>query len=125
MDSVYIPFIVVLVAVVAIGGRLLSGNLDRTRIRDYLEGQGSQLLDCNWSPFGRGWFGSKEERIYEITYSDAGGNKHQATCKTSMLSGVYFTEDNIVERGEREDPDETEVERLRRENAEMKRRLGQ
>ncbi|MCL2348423.1 MAG: hypothetical protein FWC50_09200 [Planctomycetaceae bacterium] len=55
-------------------------------------------MEKHWSPFGKGWLGEKDSRIYELTYEDAEGNLHEATCKTSMLSGVYFTEDRIVRK---------------------------
>ena len=123
---VVLIFLAMVVEIICV--RLASGSMDRDRIRAYIESQAGRLLDCNWSPFGRGWFGSKEERIYEITYLDREGNRHRATCKTSLLSGVYFTEDAIEERAERfEAPParESELARLRRENEELKRRLGE
>ncbi len=128
MDPFYVFLLFGFVAVIAVGGRMLSGGMDRDRIRNYIASQGGTLLECNWSPFGRGWFGSKEERIYEIAYRDRDGDMHRATCKTSMLSGVYFTEDNRIDRGGRINSsarDESEIERLRRENAELKRRMGE
>jgi len=33
-----------------------------------------------------------------VVYYDAQGNQHMATCKTSLLSGVYWTEDRISHR---------------------------
>ena len=46
-----------------------------------------------WQPFGRGWFGEKGDRIYEVEYTDRDGASHSASCKTSMFSSVYFTDD--------------------------------
>ena len=46
---------------------------------------------------GRGWFGEKNDRIYEVVYYDSNGEQHLATCKTSLLSGVYWTEDRSDE----------------------------
>jgi len=76
--------------------RLLAGSMDGDRIRDYVQGRGGRLLSCNWAPFGKGWFGDKSDRIYEVSYLDNEGNQHRATCKTSMWTGVYWTEDRIV-----------------------------
>jgi hypothetical protein len=123
------PFFVILFVVAAgIGIRLLAGNLDKTRIEEYLSGQGALLSTCAWSPFGCGWFGSKNERLYEVTYTDSEGNGHSAVCKTSMLSGVYFTQDSIVTSSKRPavaEQDEDEVTRLRNEVANLKRKLGE
>jgi len=66
------------------------------RIRAHIEEQGGRVIRIDWSPFGRGWFGSKNERIYEVEYEDSNGYAHKAYCKTSMWSGVYWTEDKIV-----------------------------
>ena len=77
--------------------RFAAGSSDDGRIRDSIEQQGGKIRSINWSPFGRGWFGSKNERIYEVVYEDAQGKVHQAYCKTSMFSGVYWTDDKIVE----------------------------
>jgi hypothetical protein len=92
-----IPFVVIGFIVLAVLIRLASGSTDDGRIRENIEQQGGKIQSINWSPFGRGWFGSKNERIYEVVYEDAQGKVHQAYCKTSMFSGVYWTEDKIVD----------------------------
>ncbi len=92
-----IPFVVIGFIVLAVLIRFAAGSSDDGRIRDSIEQQGGKIRSINWSPFGRGWFGSKNERIYEVVYEDAQGKVHQAYCKTSMFSGVYWTDDKIVE----------------------------
>ena len=82
----------------AIFFRLMGGALDHERIRQYVRERGGQVVSIQWSPFGRGWFGEKRDRIYEVVYRDADGNEHLATCKTSMLAGVYWTEDEVAQR---------------------------
>lgn len=94
MDSSFLLFFGFIVVAVVI--RLLAGGMDRDRVRSYIEERGGRLLSSNWAPFGTGWFGEKSDRIYEVRYLDAGGNEHHATCKTSLLTGVYLTEDLIV-----------------------------
>jgi hypothetical protein len=74
------------------------GFLDKGRIRDYVEGQGGRVVSISWAPFGRGWFGEKEERIYEVVYYDREGNQHFATAKTSLFTGVYWTDDRVTHR---------------------------
>ena len=91
------------------------------------------LIDTRWTPFSKGWFGSEHQRLYEIRYYDAEGNEHQATCKTNMLAGVYFTEDNIISSPENctapdiqtapEDPDEF-VESLIDENQKLRDQIS-
>lgn len=91
-----IPLIFILFIGVGLMIRLFAGSMDGDRVEVYVRERGGRLLEKTWAPFGKGWFGEKDSRIYEITYLDRDGNTHRATCKTSMFSGVYFTEDNIV-----------------------------
>jgi hypothetical protein len=90
--------VVAIIAVLAIGltMRLLAGAIDHQRIRSYIHERGGRTGSIHWSPFGRGWFGDKHNRIYEVAYQDADGQLHAATCKTSFWSGVYWTEDRIL-----------------------------
>ena len=76
--------------------RVFAGSMDSDRIDEYIRSKGGELIEKHWAPFGKGWFGSEHQRLYEVRYYDSEGNEHKATCKTSMLGGVYFTEDNIV-----------------------------
>src|SRR5262245_51004336 len=87
---------IVVVLGIALAVRLLAGTLDHDRIRTYVQQRGGSVRSIQWSPFGRGWFGDKHHRIYEVAYDDADGFPHVATCKTSLWSGVYWTEDQIV-----------------------------
>lgn len=97
------PALFILVPIsLAIGFRVLAGSMDHSRIREYIEGRGGRVLDCQWSPFGKGWFGERSDRIYEVRYRDRDGNLHQATCKTSLWTGVYWTEDRIAQYSQRE-----------------------
>jgi hypothetical protein len=100
-----IPLIFVGFVVLALVIRLLAGGMDGDRVRSYIEQRGGRMLSSGWAPFGKGWFGEKSDRIYEVHYLDQDGNEHQATCKTSLFTGVYFTEDRIVSYGERRPPD--------------------
>src|SRR5689334_21590793 len=83
----------------AIVSRLVAGGWDRDRIRSDIEARGGQLLETTWAPFGPGWFGEKSDRIYQVRYLDAGGAEHVAHCKSSMTTGVYFTEDRTLGSG--------------------------
>ncbi|MBL8860535.1 MAG: hypothetical protein JNK02_00860 [Planctomycetes bacterium] len=120
--------LVIVVLALALAVRLVAGALDHTRIRNYVEQRGGRLLTARWAPFGRGWFGEKGERIYEVCWLDAQGSRHEAQCKTSLFSGVYFTDERAIERnsgpqrGERDLAAENA--RLRRELEELKSRHG-
>ena len=78
--------------VLAVLFRLAAGYLDHNRIREYGESQGWIIESILWDPFGRGWFGSKNERTYRVVYRDRCGRVVEGICKTSMLAGVYFTD---------------------------------
>jgi hypothetical protein len=121
MDIPGLFFFLIIPAVIAlvIGFRLLAGSLDRQRIGEYVEQRGGALLEANWSPFGPGWFGGNKERIYEVRYRDHDGNIHEAFARTSMWTGVYFTEDRIVHYA-KPPVDEREVETLEEENARLR-----
>lgn len=118
---ILIPVAIILVIVF----RLAAGGLDHERVKRYIESQGGTVTDAAWAPFGPGWFGEKSDRIYRVHYQDQDGNTHEAHCKTSLLTGVYLTEDHIVESlnragGERESL-EAENRRLREELERLKR----
>lgn len=115
-------FVVLGIAVLGIGLRLVAGLFDDGRVRNHIESRGGTLLEKRWNPFGRGWFGEKDSRIYRVRYTDAEGNLHQATCKTSLLSGVYFTEDLIVEW--RQPQPDDEAARLAEENRRLREELA-
>jgi hypothetical protein len=96
MEAVGVAALIVLAVLAAVGGWLFVHSLDKGRITDYVEQRGGRVVSVNWAPFGRGWFGEKEERLYEVVYYDSAGNQHFATAKTSMLTGVYWTEDRVT-----------------------------
>lgn len=97
-------FLIPLFIVVHIAIRLRLGSIDHDRIKHYVDERGGTVLYSHWSPFGPGWFGEKSDRIYGVRYLDKDGNEHEAHCKTSMWTGVYFTEDRIVRYAERSTP---------------------
>jgi hypothetical protein len=49
-------------------------------------------VSISWNPFARGWFFEKGERHYDLTYVDRSGATISTTCKTSLLTGVYWAE---------------------------------
>ena len=115
--------IIALVVAVALAIRLCAGSLDGGRIDEYIQSRGGKVITREWSPFGRGWFGERSDRLYKVEYVDRDGNRRSATVKTSLFTGVYFTEDRIVNRGEMRAAEEAEIDRLREENAALRARL--
>jgi hypothetical protein len=122
-------------------------SVDKSRITDYIRQRGGRIVSISWAPFGKGWFGEKEERIYEVVYYDQAGNQHFATCKTSWFTGVYWTEDRVTHGKSRwydsvspgneprkplirqipkevEEDAAEELRRLREENARLREQLG-
>ena len=108
------------VIIVTLIFRLMAGSLDSDRVEQYIRNMGGELLDKSWAPFGPGWWGEKDSRIYRIVYRDPEGRVHEAHVKTSMWSGVYLTNDRIVEDSTRTSL-EDENERLRQRVAELER----
>jgi hypothetical protein len=90
------PLILLIGVIVTVVIWLLSASSDRRRIAEYVQQRGGRVVSIAWAPFGRGWFGEKNDRIYEVVYYDQEGNQHFASAKTSMWSGVYWTEDRIT-----------------------------
>ncbi len=96
--------------------RVAAGAFDNDRIRRYVAARGGRVLHCRWTPFGPGWFGEKSDRIYRVRYADRAGHVHDAHCKTSFWTGVYFTEDRIVRPAHGTEPVAHTVEALEEEN---------
>ncbi|MGE3171412.1 MAG: hypothetical protein AB7O97_02225 [Planctomycetota bacterium] len=129
------PLAVFLIAVfVAFAAWMCARSFDIGRIDGYLRSRGGRLIAHTWRPFGKGWFGEGSERIYDIRFRDRDGQEHQATAKTSMLTGVYLTDDRPVRTGAvvaapaaatATDVALPEVEALRRENERLRAELEQ
>src|SRR4051812_19422087 len=145
------PLLLLIGVVITVVTWVLASSSDRNRIAKYIQERGGRIVSIAYAPFGRGWFGEKNDRIYEGGYYDHEGNQHFASCKTSMWSGVYWTEDRITypraawyaslspgnEAGRPVisqipqtmppppvGPEGEELNRLREENARLRERLG-
>lgn len=117
MEPVALVLFAIAIAVVI---RLIAGSMDGDRIANYVRERGGKLRKKHWAPFGKGWFGEKNDRIYEVEYENRDGEIRRATVKTSMFSGVYLTGDRAVHRpGSPTKPADDEAERLRAENARL------
>ncbi|NOT52711.1 MAG: hypothetical protein HOP10_15715 [Chitinophagaceae bacterium] len=112
--------IIVIAIVVIIIIRLVAGVFDGGRIEDHFSEEGKEFISKEWAPLGKGWFGDSSDRIYVVRYKDKDGHIHEAYCKTSMFSGVYITEDKIVEYNK---DALTDVKKLEAENLKLKEEL--
>ncbi|HSJ04856.1 MAG: hypothetical protein ACAI34_19815 [Verrucomicrobium sp.] len=113
-----VAFFIIVAIAFAVVIRVISGSFDGERVEQYVREMGGELLNKSWDPFGPGWFGEKDSRIYEIIYRDSAGRVHRAHVKTSMMSGVYLTNDRIIEDAPPPSIEE-EKQRLRRRLAEL------
>jgi len=98
MPEVIFPVVIVLFMIVALVSWFASFSLDQDRIHSDVQSRGGRVVSINWAPFGKGWFGEKNDRIYEVVYYDREGNQRWATCKTSFWSGVFWSEDRVAYR---------------------------
>ncbi len=120
MDPVYI-FGGLILLIIAI--RLMAGTIDGARVERYMDERGWTLVERRWEPFGPGWTGERDSRIYRIAYRDEHGRLHRAHVKTALFSGVYLTDDRIA--AENESPAQTSKESLAAENRRLKERIRQ
>ncbi|HWL53992.1 MAG TPA: hypothetical protein VNQ90_16240 [Chthoniobacteraceae bacterium] len=111
------PLLIIGFVILAVVIRLVAGSFDGDRVERYLRDNGYELIDKSWAPFGPGWYGEKDSRIYEVVYRDREGRVHRAHVKTSMWSGVYLTRDRVVE--------EVPKPSIEEEKAALKRRLAE
>ena len=95
---------------------------DFARIRSYVASQGGRLVSARWTPFGPGWFGDRKDRIYKVRYSDRNGSERTAYCKTSMMSGVYFTQDRVTSPPQNAGGS-SELDRIKEENVRLRQEL--
>ncbi|MEX0653590.1 MAG: hypothetical protein WDZ31_06375 [Phycisphaeraceae bacterium] len=116
-----VPFIFGGFILLAIVCRVAADGMDRARIRQHIEGRGGRVISIEWRLFGPGWFGTQHARLYAVQYVDREGNQHDATCKTSMLAGVYWTDDRIVRHAPR--PDSPDPHELEAENRRLREEL--
>ena len=75
---------------VAVVAQIGKGELDRGRIRKEIESKGGKVVSIEMPPLFSGRAGGRGDRTYEVRYVTRRGRTVFATCKTSMLSGVYW-----------------------------------
>jgi hypothetical protein len=102
INSLFAPIWILLIGIVLILAwhilHRISNEVGKYFVRNYLAAKGARLIQFYWAPTGPGWLGGRRP-IYRVVYEDVDKNLHQAYCTTEPLAGVYFTDDEIVERG--------------------------
>jgi hypothetical protein len=93
LDDTTLFFIILasgaLLAVVIASGAISSAN--RMRIRTTISRHGGQVRVIRRALFGPGWLENDRLPVYRVEYVDNVGAKWVGYCKTSVLSGVYWT----------------------------------
>jgi hypothetical protein len=113
------------VAAASIAFGLAAGDMDRERLRRHLEERGAKLLEARWTPFGPGWRGNRDSRLYEIRYLDQDRIEHHAFCKTNLWSGIYLKDDAVVRGAKhREASERAQVAELMVENKRLRQELA-
>lgn len=124
-----IPILFPVVFLIMAGSiRVFAGHLDKKRIHEYFFSRSFKILMLNWDPFGPGWLGGNNARIYFAKYKDKDGNLYEASIKTSMWNGVYITNEKLLEAAPHrakpsyKEENETLKERVRQLEAELAQR---
>jgi hypothetical protein len=84
-----ILYIFAMIALAAIA-QITKGEFDRGRIRKEIESNGGKVVNIEMPSLFSGRAGGRGDRTYEVRYVNRKGRTVFATCKTSMLSGVYW-----------------------------------
>jgi hypothetical protein len=72
--------------------RMVMHFVDKGRIKSEVEAKGGRIISISWNPFGRGWFFERNERHYSVTCADRSGATVTASCKTSLVTGIYWAD---------------------------------
>ena len=81
-----------LVAALGIALRIFIGIMNHSSIRDYFRNRGGEVENISWQPsLGNG------PAHYNVRYSDGDGNIHEIMCTAGFFSGVYTSDDRIVQ----------------------------
>lgn len=88
------PYLIALFVLAALTIRVGLHFLDIKAVRMAAEMKGWKNVGVSWAPFAPGWFFEKGERNYRVTYADQLERWHEVYCKTSLLTGVYWRDED-------------------------------
>ncbi len=94
----------------------LSIHWDERRIRYDIAARGGQFLEKHWDAWSPG-----EDRTYHVRFKDIDGNERTATCRTSLLSGVFWADMEVF----RSPRDTSTIIALKNENQRLQKELEQ
>jgi hypothetical protein len=92
MDTIML----ILITSLFLGAWFLANAYTKNNIHDFIEAQGGTLISLRWDAFGKSWFDNKG-KVYKISYSDKAGNIHKSWVLANVFTGVYLSEDSIIE----------------------------
>jgi len=86
--STVVPYGILLATIVWIVWRKY--RRDKLALRSYLASENGTFLSMTWAPFGPGWAGERNDRIYVVKYRNGRGETEQAYAKVSSTGAVYL-----------------------------------
>ena len=111
--QVVIVIVVILIATILLP---LIMHLDEKRIRYDIAARGGQFLEKHWDAWSPG-----EDRTYHVRFTDIDGNECTATCRTSLLTGVFWADMEVF----RSPKDTSTIIALKNENQRLQKELEQ
>lgn len=85
--------------VLALTAIIFRWEFKKSQIARSIAAKGGRVSSIRWAPFGAGWFGEKNDTIFDVVYRDAEGTEHKATCKVSTFGAVYWLDQSRGQRG--------------------------
>lgn len=86
----------ILAILAVLGFRVMLYFYDVGKIKRAADMKGWRDARVSWAPFAPGWLFEKGERNYLVTYHDQRHDQREVYCKVSLLTGVYWRDDNQI-----------------------------
>jgi hypothetical protein len=67
---------------------------DKANILEAAREKGWTRVRVQWAPFAPGFFFENRERHYYVSYVDKDGKRGGRYCKTSLMTGVFWRDDD-------------------------------
>jgi len=103
MEQMLTALGVVAVVGLIIGLVVLSFRLSRQRITREIVALGGRIVNITWAPLGKGFFWTPNgSMLFRVVYHDAENLLHQGHCRTDWFLGNRWTENRLVDSGDRD-----------------------